>query len=187
MLTDDVKTGLANYFAFFPDEVEHLDLLQAQLDAEENIIDRKNFTGHVTASGLVLNEKDEVLLIFHNIFRQYQQPGGHVDATDRSLLDAALREVIEEVGLTILEVHPWTAEHGSPIHIDSHHVAANDDKGEDEHFHHDFLYLFQTRECGVHLRESEVSDYKWVARHDITTENPLIKKALDRMTHNGIR
>ncbi|MFJ6843041.1 NUDIX domain-containing protein [Streptomyces griseoluteus] len=36
----------------------------------------------------------------HDIFREYLLPGGHLEAEDGSLMDAALRELREETGTT---------------------------------------------------------------------------------------
>ncbi len=49
-------------------------------------------------STLLLIEGDQVLLIYHKKFNKWTPPGGHVEG-DELLHEAALREVMEEVGL----------------------------------------------------------------------------------------
>jgi 8-oxo-dGTP pyrophosphatase MutT (NUDIX family) len=149
------------YLRQFPDEAERLALLRAQLRDGDALLDRKNFRGHATASGLVL-DKANVLLILHRGLGRYLQPGGHHaegEAPDR----CAQREVTEETGVTV-ELHPWHTAHGAiPIHIDSHPIPRNERKGEDAHYHHDFVYLFSPH-AGSKLtpQASEVDDCRWV-------------------------
>ena len=65
-------------------------------------LSRGHFTpGHLTASAFVVSPDDELLLIFHRKLGIWVQPGGHIEPGDESLLDAARREVAEEVGLDL--------------------------------------------------------------------------------------
>ncbi len=55
---------------------------------------------HLTASALVLTDSaDRALLLLHRKAGAWLQPGGHLEAGDRSLAAAALREAAEETGL----------------------------------------------------------------------------------------
>jgi 8-oxo-dGTP pyrophosphatase MutT (NUDIX family) len=90
--------------------------------------DRDHYTpGHFTASGLVLNPDRELLIIWHPKLNQWLQPGGHIESTDASLLDAASREVREETGVRALhpqhegifdiDVHPIPTHGATPAHV----------------------------------------------------------------------
>jgi 8-oxo-dGTP pyrophosphatase MutT (NUDIX family) len=155
-----------DYVRQFPEESQSLSRLHEQLGDGASLIDRRNFRGHATASGLVVKD-GSVLLIHHKGLGRYLQPGGHHEAAETSVA-CALREVQEETGVQIA-LHPWHGEHGGiPIHIDTHPIPANERKGEAAHFHHDFMYLF-ILQSDVQMRpqESEVSDCRWFP---LTTE-----------------
>ena len=55
---------------------------------------------HNTASAVVLDEHDRVLLIHHNKLGQWLYPGGHIEPNEDPA-QAALREVREETGLQV--------------------------------------------------------------------------------------
>ncbi|WP_328774848.1 NUDIX domain-containing protein [Streptomyces goshikiensis] len=55
---------------------------------------------HVTAGALLVRDGGEVMLIEHRAYGITLQPGGHLEATDTTLLGAALRELSEETEST---------------------------------------------------------------------------------------
>lgn len=75
---------------------------------------------HLTASALVLDAAGErVLLTHHRKGGFWAQFGGHVEAADRSLADAALREGREESGVEGLRLLG-----GGPVDLDAHDLSA---------------------------------------------------------------
>ena len=94
-MKSNIKENLNNYLNIF--KREEFNLLKKQLKDKEDIINRKNFKGHITASGFIINN-NKVLLIFHNKLKKYIQPGGHLEAKDNTIKEAAQREVKEETG-----------------------------------------------------------------------------------------
>ncbi|MEN3361534.1 MAG: hypothetical protein V7637_5516 [Mycobacteriales bacterium] len=66
---------------------------------------------HFTASAIVFDDSERVLLVHHNKLRQWLYPGGHVEENEDPA-QAALREVLEETGVQAeviaepLFVHP---------------------------------------------------------------------------------
>src|SRR5690348_5839252 len=60
--------------------------------------------GHITGTGLVLSpEGKRVLLVHHARLDRWLLPGGHVEAQDVEIWDAARREVIEETRAALAE------------------------------------------------------------------------------------
>jgi len=79
----------------------------ALITAEADGWSRGCLPDHLTASGLVCStDGDRVLLILHHKVGRWLQVGGHIEAFDPSLEDAALREAAEETGLPDLQVLP---------------------------------------------------------------------------------
>lgn len=152
----------------FPHDDKFLGHLPQQLEGRDShICNRKNFSGHLTASALVIRDK-HVLLIHHNFLNRWLQPGGHIDP-DEEPVQAARREFEEETGLTGLQIHSWHEKNGLiPLDIDSHLIPANPAKMEFSHFHHDFLFAFEMQSNGasedlVDFQKAEVGDCKWFA------------------------
>jgi len=57
---------------------------------------------HFTATGIVFNQKREILMIHHNKLQVWLPPGGHIDENELPT-DAVLREVFEETGMREME------------------------------------------------------------------------------------
>lgn len=143
-----VSLLLEKYLAEFPAEAEHLTALVAFLEANPQYHDqirRSNMAGHLTASGLIVDRpRSRVLLVEHRTLKRRLQPGGHIEASDASLLAAAYREIGEETGLVAEDLQLVT--HGPypsmPADINSHLIPASIAKGEGQHLHHDLRFLF---------------------------------------------
>ncbi|MEV8037811.1 NUDIX domain-containing protein [Streptomyces sp. NPDC086182] len=151
----DVVTA---YLVRHPEEHELLRPLLDRIDAGQDLTRRTEFGGHVTASGVVVNDANEVLLIHHRASGRRIQPGGHCEPCDSTLPGAARREIAEETGVTELE--PCCG--GAPVQIDVHPISARPDKGEPAHTHFDIRYLFRTRgTVEVTLQADEVAGADW--------------------------
>ena len=169
-----VRAIVDQYLSVFPDEME----LQKPIAefvrrfSDHETIDRKNFVGHLTASALVVNrERAEVLLIKHKFLARWLQPGGHHEP-GQSLWASAVREAMEETGVTALSEHPHFGT-ALPLDIDSHAIPANRSKGEGAHWHHDYAYLM-IAPLGVALSPqlAEVNAVAWrpLASLDVANE-----------------
>ncbi len=145
------------------DEVEagHRSRLLELLDAGEAAFSRDSYVpGHVTASAFVLSPaRDALLLIHHRKLDIWVQPGGHVDPGDAGVVEAARREVAEEVGLADLTLG------GEAIFdVDIHPIPARGDAPRHEHF--DVRCLLHAR--GLDFAASdEVKAARWARRHEL--------------------
>jgi len=178
------------YPALFPVEAyltsrsqkEELSILQQQLKTPRDIFSRKNMDGHITASGLILNEAaSQILLIGHKGLNKWLQPGGHIDLGDETIWAAAEREIKEETGLGEIKLHPWhSANNYQPLHIDTHSIPARPEKNEGAHHHHDCLYVFVTAEIKFALEDDGITAAKWCESGDPCVPARL-KHALTRL------
>lgn len=168
----------------FPAEASLLSLLQHQIAEGDDVSSRKCTPGHLTASALVVSLcGTKVLLIHHNIFRRWLQPGGHLEAGDTSLLGAALRECLEETGVAATP-HPWTKATGIALDFDSHRIAASASKAEPEHFHHDFMILLEADAAQPLVAQlAEVSGAAWRPIADLASDNNArLHRALGKLS-----
>lgn len=155
-----VQEIVSSYLSRHPEETERLRVFTDYLTSNDELFSRKNFNGHITTSGIVLDPTGEkVLLIFHNFLRSHLQPGGHFEG-DSSLSASAAREVLEETGV-VVEPHSFS-DGDHPWDIDTHWMPPNDNKGEDGHWHFDFRYLFTSGHGHKFaLQEEEVAGCGW--------------------------
>jgi len=174
-----IKDIFASYLKAFPEETARLRSLREFLPGvtdPKQFFHRKNFDGHITASGFVLSPDGKKLAVVkHKFLNRYLQPGGHVEETDPTILAAALREIREETDIESCQYLPFHADPAVPIDIDTHEIPANPKKGEPGHLHHDFRYLFRAESeiiPGEHAREGE-GRWTWRPLHEAIEEESI--------------
>ncbi len=113
--------------------------------------------GHITASAILLDQSGfKILMNFHKGLNKWLNFGGHCDG-DEDVLSVAIRETMEESGITSLK--PITAD---IIDIDIHDIPANDKRGEPAHKHFDIRYVMQMVGEQNFIISDESLELKWM-------------------------
>lgn len=116
---------------------------------------------HVTASALIVHpDSRRVLLRWHARMRQWLQVGGHADTGESDPLAVALREGVEETGLTDLAAWPGVG----IVHVAVVPVPANDD--EPEHEHADLRYVLRTETPEQARPEHAHTPIRWLTKSE---------------------
>lgn len=175
-MKDIVKNIINKYLLLFPEEKERQQQLIDFVNnhTSDEIRDWNNFEGHIVVSGFLYSKKEQkFLVLYHNDFKMYVYPGGHIDPEDNTLLDTVTREIKEETGLNNFELVKFNDNESIPIDIDIHHIEYNTRLDLPEHYHYDFRYLFTINEISdIHLDEEESSDFKWIDIDELSI-NPV--------------
>jgi 8-oxo-dGTP pyrophosphatase MutT (NUDIX family) len=194
---EEVSTIFYQYLEQFPDERETFSILETQFETrDKELCSRKNMTGHLTASGLLLHpDGQSVFLIHHNFLKLWLQPGGHLDR-EESPADGAIREFIEETGKNVA-LHPWHDKHPFPFDMDTHAIPPHQKKNEGSHFHHDYQYLLclsagdqkQANDLSVDIDQNEVSNYRWFLLTEIIEGNhdSRLKRAAQKILRLSVQ
>ena len=125
--------ALRHYGDRWPGEVATVAQIEAFLQTDGDVFDRRHGDGHFTGScWLVSADGRRVLLMHHRKLGLWLQPGGHADG-DVDLARVALREAREETGLKELQFQ------GGVFDIDRHRIPARRD--EPGHWHYDVRYV----------------------------------------------
>lgn len=158
------------------EEAGHRDRM-LRLAATAECFDRANFApGHFTASAFVVSPTlDQTLLVFHSKLKRWLQPGGHVEPDDASILDAARREIAEEVGLPEL---PLLRE--GILDLDVHGIPAL--KQDPAHEHFDVRFVFLARDLQF-VAGDDAAAARWFELHaiDETTSDRSVMRAIEKL------
>ena len=108
--------------------------------------------GHLTSSALVMDvDRTRVLLTLHPKVGRWLQLGGHNEAVDTSIRQAARREAIEEGGIAEVTISP------TPLRLDRHPVPCAGQMSE----HLDVQYLALVPADAVAVMSEESDDLQW--------------------------
>ena len=158
-----LRDQLRGYAPADPSEAAFVTRMLELTDAP-GACERSHFApGHFTASAFVLSpDRRDLVLIFHKKLGIWVQPGGHLEATDGGVQDAARREVLEEVGLG--DLAPLTRGASPLFDVDIHVIPARKQEPAHEHFDVRFAFVASTREL---IHTDEVADLRWVPLADV--------------------
>ncbi len=129
-------------------EVASLTRFLAEFDQLDHPFDEESDATHVTASAVVVGLRG-VVLHRHKRLGIWLQPGGHIDSGELPA-DAAVRETLEETGLTVVHAGAEPA----IIHVDVH-------PGPRGHTHLDVRYLLVADDEDPRPPAGESPDVRW--------------------------
>ncbi|HYL38701.1 MAG TPA: NUDIX domain-containing protein [Bryobacteraceae bacterium] len=137
-MNSDPALQLVRDFVPSPEERKSHELILALLEQTSAPFSRHQFQpGHITCSALVAApNRRRVLLMHHHRHCRWLLPGGHVEASDATLADAARRETTEETGVRVVPGGPARL-----VGMDVHGIPGR--KGEPFHLHHDLVFALQ--------------------------------------------
>ncbi|MFF0065644.1 NUDIX hydrolase [Streptomyces sp. NPDC005279] len=143
---DHIRTTLTAYLDEHPEEKPGLAQILDLLDSGADLTVRSEFRGHATAGAILAGPDGRILHVHHLALDKWLLPGGHLESADDALLEAALRELTEETGIPCDAVTT---------------VTQRPAKGEPDHQHIDFRFLFRTTADIGQLQAEEVTGAAW--------------------------
>lgn len=172
---------LQQYLERYAQEASGLKDLARDIPIGPEIFNRKRMAGHITCSALVLSpDYQSVLLIHHNVYQTWMQPGGHNEDAE-PLFECAAREVLEETGVkgirpVLLNGFPFV------LDIDTHAIPARPNKNEGPHRHHDFLFLAIAKDAAALQHQvSETGGAQWASRRASNWKSSRLTRALQKL------
>lgn len=157
---------LEEYLSLFPEEKERQSKLLDYLEKsdDKDIINWNNFNGHIVAGGFIYaKEEHKFLVLYHKDLKMFLYPGGHANSNEKSPLQIAKREIMEETGINNLEQLHISENEQIPIDIDTHFIEHNERLNLPAHYHFDFRYLFIVDKISkINIEQNELSNFKWI-------------------------
>ena len=183
MMTESFLAALATHPSFDQDEEKYRsEFMRFVLSNRSNWWARANAEGHVTGSAWILNSaRTQALLLHHVKLELWVQPGGHLDDSDASPALGAMREALEETGISGL-----TFASDALFDLDIHCIPARTGGEiiEPAHLHYDARYLIIASDAKIKIAE-ESRDAKWVAL-DVLVQ-PSQDRSIARMAEKSLR
>ncbi|MCD9199047.1 NUDIX hydrolase [Aeromicrobium wangtongii] len=162
-LRDDAHDVLSRWEAPDPQQQRLRGLYLDHLVARPDAMSRACHPDHLTASVLIVSaDHTRVLLTLHHIIKRWLQTGGHCEAGDATLVDAALREGREESGIHDLVVDPV------PVLLSRHEVPSC---GPIRPSHHlDVQYVAVAAADAQEVISDESDDLAWFGVDDLPVD-----------------
>lgn len=186
----DFQSMIQEIALFQPyDEHERRDqqAMLAFLSRNPDALERSNLVAHMTSSGVVVNkEMNRVIFAFHNLYQSWSWVGGHNDG-DANCLRVAMKETMEETGVTKLK--PYS---NDIFMLDVVYVKNHWKKGVlvPDHLHLNVTYLLIADEDQpLIVKPDENQDVRWFSFEEAlahVSEDrmiPIYQKAIAKIRH----
>jgi len=182
-----LTAGITGYEPGNPQEAGDRSVMLSLLRTHGDLLDRTNQVAHFTGSAWIVNrERTKTLMVYHNLYRSWSWTGGHADG-EADLLSVAMREAVEETGVT--QVIPLLEE---IFALDILPVWSHMRKGlfVPSHLHLNATYLLEADETDLLVvREEENSAVKWVPlqevnRYSVEPDMHAVYDKLSERLHN---
>jgi 8-oxo-dGTP pyrophosphatase MutT (NUDIX family) len=162
MEREHVRQTLGAYLSHFPADRPHLQHLEHVLALSGAVAPTaRKSPAHITTGAVLLDApRQAVLQVRHRHLDRWLLPGGHVERSDRSLTEAARRELTEETGEAGRQA---VLMRQYPIDINTHIIPARPERNEGEHVHFDFRFVFIMLVSDIMLADSEVDAFRWAS------------------------
>lgn len=159
------KEIFKNYVPLCEQEVQDKKAILQFIELNNDCLLRSNLIAHITSSAIVVNKKmDKVLFIHHNIYNSWGWVGGHNDGNP-NLLEVAIKEAIEETGVT--KITPYSNEVlGIDVIYVENHIKNGKFIGDHLHLNATFLLIADENEELI-IKEDENSGVKWFYINDV--------------------
>ena len=155
---------IRNYTPFNEQEKQDKKVALDYVATFPNILTRENDFAHMTASSWIVNkDRTKVLMIYHNIYKSWAWTGGHADG-EENLCDVAIREAMEETGITSVKTIQDSIFSLELLCVNGH---VKKGKYVSSHIHINVTYLLEADETEtLTIKEDENSGVRWVPMED---------------------
>jgi 8-oxo-dGTP pyrophosphatase MutT (NUDIX family) len=163
---------------FTPEETQFKQQMIEFVNQNPDCFERSLLIGHITGSAWIVDKSRQfTLLTHHRKLDKWFQTGGHCDG-DSDVLNVAMKEAMEETGLTDIQaVSP------NIFDIDIHEIPER--KGVPTHLHYDVRFLLEADMNEPLIISSESSDLAWVELSKVSQLNN--SQSIMRMVLKGGR
>ncbi len=160
-----LKKQIEQYRCFNEQEEADKTEILRHLCESEHILTRTNKNAHFTVSAWIVSEnRQEVLMAYHNIYQSWAWLGGHADG-NADLKQVILKEIEEESGLTNVR---FVSDDMFSLEILT--VSGHEKKGRyvSSHLHLNVTYLLEADTAApLRIKEDENSRIGWIHVDDI--------------------
>lgn len=167
---------LENHQPFNQEETHFKQEMIEFVNQNPDCFERSLLIGHITGSAWIVDKSRKfTLLTHHRKLDKWFQTGGHCDG-DSDVLNVAMKEAMEETGLTDIQ-----AINANIFDIDIHEIPER--KGVPTHLHYDVRFLLEADMNEPLIISSESSDLAWIELSKVSqlNDSQSIMRMVDKL------